>query len=125
MEPAGPVQHLATLVEGRLSTPAPSALELAVALHPTPAVCGSPRGEALAVIDELEQLDRGRYAGPVGWVDGRGNGRWAVALRCAELDGRQARLLAGVGVVADSDPGAELEETQAKLQPLLSALVRP
>jgi isochorismate synthase EntC len=125
VESVANVQHLATLVEGRLSSPAPSALELAVALHPTPAVCGDPRDAALAVIDELEGMDRGRYAGPVGWVDGRGNGSWAVGIRCAELDGATARLSAGVGVVADSDPSAELEETRAKLQALLTALVRP
>ena len=123
--PAGPVQHLATLVEGRLSSPAPSALELATALHPTPAVCGWPREEALGLIAELERIDRGRYAGPVGWVDADGNGRWAVALRCAELDGNRARLLAGNGMVADSDPDAELAETRAKFQAMLSALIRP
>jgi menaquinone-specific isochorismate synthase len=100
-------------------------LTLALALHPTPAVCGSPREEALAVIGELEALDRGRYAGPVGWVDAAGNGRWAVGLRCAEVDGHRARVLAGVGVVADSDPDAELAETRAKLQAMLAALIRP
>lgn len=119
------VQHLATLVEGRLSSPPASVVELLTALHPTPAVCGSPRDAALGLIDELEALDRGRYAGPVGWVDHRGNGAWAVGIRCAEIDGARARLFAGVGVVADSDPEAELAETRAKLQALLSALVRP
>jgi menaquinone-specific isochorismate synthase len=119
------VQHLATLVEGRLSAPAPSALTLARALHPTPAVGGSPTAEALKVIEELEGLDRGRYAGPVGWVDAAGNGRFAVGIRSAELDGATARLFAGVGVVADSDPAAELAETRVKLQALLSAVVRP
>jgi len=119
------VQHLATLVEGRLSSPPASVVELLTALHPTPAVCGSPRDEALALIDEFEHLDRGRYAGPVGWVDHRGNGSWAVGIRCAEIDDNEARLFAGVGVVADSDPAAELAETRAKLQALLNALVRP
>jgi menaquinone-specific isochorismate synthase len=119
------VQHLATLVEGRLSSPPASVVELLTALHPTPAVCGSPRPAALALIDRYEQLDRGRYAGPVGWVDAAGNGEWAVGLRCAELDGTRARLFAGVGVVADSDPELELAETQAKLQALLSVLLRP
>jgi menaquinone-specific isochorismate synthase len=119
------VQHLASLVTGRLSSPPADALTLAAALHPTPAVGGSPRKEALAAIAELEGLDRGRWAGPVGWVDGRGNGTFAVGIRSAELDGRRARLLAGVGVVADSDPAAELAETRAKLQALLTALVRP
>jgi len=119
------VQHLATLVHGRLSLPPASALALAGALHPTPAVCGSPREAARAAIGRLEGLDRGRYAGPVGWVDGRGDGAFAVAIRCAELDGSRARLLAGVGVVADSDPAAELAETRAKFQAVLSALVVP
>jgi isochorismate synthase len=119
------VQHLGTAVEGRLSRPEPSVLELVAALQPTPALGGFPRAEALAMISELEPLDRGPYGGPVGWVDGQGNGEWAVAIRCAEIDGRQGRLLAGVGVVAGSDPDAELAETQAKFQAMLSALVRP
>jgi menaquinone-specific isochorismate synthase len=119
------VSHLATLVEGRLSSPPASAIELMTALHPTPAVCGSPRAEALALIDRYEALDRGPYAGPVGWIDAAGNGEWAVGLRCAVLDGDTARLFAGVGVVADSDPEAELAETQAKLQAVLAAVIRP
>lgn len=123
--PVANVQHLATLVEGRLSMPAPSVLELVAVLHPTPAVGGVPRALALATIDELEKLDRGRYAGPVGWVDGAGNGRWAVGLRCAEIDGNRARLFAGNGIVADSDPITELAETRAKLQALLGAILRP
>jgi len=122
--PAGSVQHLATLVEGRLAHPAPSVLELVAALHPTPAVGGSPRAAALAVVDELEDLDRGRYAGPVGWVDAAGNGAWAVGIRGVELEGPTARVRAGVGVVADSDPVAELEETRAKLAATLGALTR-
>ncbi|HSL59659.1 MAG TPA: isochorismate synthase, partial [Acidimicrobiales bacterium] len=119
------VQHLATLLEGRLSQPPASVLEMATALHPTPAVCGQPRDRALALIAELEGADRGRYAGPVGWVDAAGNGEWAVGVRSAELDGTRARVFAGVGVVADSDPEAELAETRAKLQALLGALLRP
>jgi menaquinone-specific isochorismate synthase len=119
------VQHLATLVEGRLSQPLPSVLELVAALHPTPAVGGDPREEAMAMIAELEPRGRGRYAGPVGWVDGLGNGEFAVGIRSAELSGARARVCAGVGVVADSDPEAELAETQAKFQAMLSALVRP
>ena len=122
---AGPVQHLATVVEGRLSRPAPSVLDLVAALHPTPAVGGWPREQALEVIGQLEGADRGRYAGPVGWVDGQGNGAWAVGIRGVELDGTDARLFAGVGVVADSDPLAELAETRSKAQSLLSVLVRP
>ena len=123
--PVANVQHLATLVEGRLSAPAASVLELVAALHPTPAVCGVPRDLALATIAELEQLDRGRYAGPVGWVDAAGNGRWAVGLRCAEIERHRARLFAGNGIVADSDPITELAETRAKLQALLGAILRP
>lgn len=121
----GPVAHLATPIAGRLTTPAPSALELARLLHPTPAVGGTPRGAALDAIRALEGFDRGRYAGPVGWVDARGDGEWAIALRGAELDGARARLVAGAGIVAGSDPDAEWAETQAKLEPMLRALVRP
>jgi menaquinone-specific isochorismate synthase len=119
------VQHLATLVEGRLSRPTPSVLELVAALHPTPAVAGRPRTAAVDWIVANEGFDRSRYAGTVGWADGRGNGTWAVAVRCAEIDGPAARVFAGNGIVADSDPDAELAETQAKLQALLSAIVRP
>ncbi|MGI9118838.1 MAG: isochorismate synthase [Acidimicrobiales bacterium] len=122
---AGNVQHLASLVEGRLSSPSASVLALVAALHPTPAVCGWPRAEALDLIDELEGLDRGRYAGAVGWVDADGNGRFAVAIRGVELDGPRARLLAGNGIVADSDPATELAETRSKLQAVLSAVVQP
>ncbi len=119
------VSHLATFVEGRLSSPPATAIELMTALHPTPAVCGSPREAALALIDRYEDLDRGPYAGPVGWVDATGDGEWAVGLRGAILDGPTARLFAGVGVVPDSDPAAELTETQAKLQAVLAAIIRP
>lgn len=118
------VQHLATLVEGRLSQPPPSILELVTALHPTPAVNGLPRDLATAWILEHEGFDRGRYAGTVGWVDGRGNGTWAVSIRCAEVHGAHARLYAGNGIVADSDPDTELAETQVKLQAVLGALAR-
>ncbi len=118
------VHHLGTRVEGRLSVPAASVLELVTALHPTPAVGGDPQAAALALIDELERTDRGRYAGPTGWVDGAGNGAFVVAIRSAQLDGAEARLLAGVGVVADSDPEAELAETRAKLQAVLPALLQ-
>lgn len=119
------VQHLATYLEGRLSSPAASALELVCAVHPTPAVGGDPRDVALDLIAELEGTDRGAYAGPVGWVDASGNGDWVVGIRSAEVVGTTARLFAGVGVVADSDPDAELAETRAKFQAMLSALVRP
>jgi isochorismate synthase len=119
------VQHLGTSVEGRLSSPPPSVLELVAALQPTPALGGHPRADALALIAQLEPFDRGPYGGPVGWVDARGDGEWAVGIRCAQVRGHTARLLAGVGVVAGSDPDAELAETQAKFQAMLSAIVRP
>lgn len=119
------VQHLATLVEGRLSRPEPSVLELVERLHPTPAVGGDPREAALAVQREIEQLDRRRYAGAVGWVDANGDGEWAVGIRSAEFDGATVRVYAGNGIVADSDPATELAETQAKFAAVLGALVRP
>ena len=116
------VSHLATRVSGVLRRPAPSALALAGLLHPTPAVGGLPRSEALATIADLEGFDRGLYAGPVGWVDANGDGEWAVALRGAQLDGPRARLVAGAGIVAGSDPEAEWAETEAKLRPMLAAV---
>jgi menaquinone-specific isochorismate synthase len=119
------VQHLATMVEGRLSHPPASVLELVAALHPTPAVAGWPLAPALEYIAAHEGIDRDRYAGAVGWVDAAGNGTWAVAIRSAIVEGRVARLFAGVGVVGDSDPKAELAETEAKFQAVLSAIVRP
>jgi menaquinone-specific isochorismate synthase len=120
------VSHLATTIAGNVEPrSASSALELALRLHPTPAVAGAPRDAALAMLENLETFDRGRYAGPVGWVDAQGDGEWAVALRCAELDGTAARLVAGAGVVAGSDPDAEWAETQAKLEPMLRVLVQP
>ncbi len=85
-------------------------------------MAGLPLAEALAAIARLESFDRGLYAGPVGWVDARGDGDWAVALRCASLDGSRARLAAGAGIVADSEPDDEWGETEAKLEPMLAAL---
>jgi menaquinone-specific isochorismate synthase len=121
------VQHLGTRIEGRLSSPPPNVLTLVRALSPTPALGGHPREKALALIADVEGVQRDRYGGAVGWVDAAGNGTWAVAIRCAELspDRRRARLHAGGGIVADSDPMAELAETQAKFQAMLSALIRP
>jgi menaquinone-specific isochorismate synthase len=115
------VHHLGTRVVGRLAADR-SALALAAALHPTAAVGGDPAEVAVEVIRELENMDRGRYAGPVGWMDAHGNGEWGIGLRCAQLDGNQARLFAGGGIVAGSDPAAELAETMSKLRPMRSAL---
>jgi len=120
------VSHLATRITGRLAPATPeTALELVARIHPTPAVGGDPTPTALRYLVEVEGFERGRYAGPVGWVDARGDGAWAVGIRCAEVDGAHARIFAGNGVVAGSDPADELTETQLKLQALLAALVRP
>jgi menaquinone-specific isochorismate synthase len=117
------VLHLASDVRGTLD-PAdpPSLLRLAESVHPTAAVGGTPREPALRLITELEGMDRGRYAGPVGWVDAEGNGELGVALRCAQLSGTTARLFAGCGVVADSDPDTEVREAAAKLVAIRDAL---
>jgi menaquinone-specific isochorismate synthase len=103
----------------------PTSLEIAALLQPTPAVGGLPVDAALRWQRENEGFDRGCYAGPVGWVDSRGDGEWVLGLRCATISGRRATLYAGNGIVAGSDPEAELGETQLKLQALLAALVRP
>jgi isochorismate synthase len=116
------VWHLSTRFRGLLREPPPGALELVEALHPTPAIAGDPRGPALEAIADLEPFDRGAYAGPVGWVDANGDGEWAIALRCAELRGERATLYAGAGIVADSQPIAELEETERKFRAFLDAL---
>ncbi len=121
------VQHLGTLIEGHLSDGHPPLLDLARMLCPTPALGGHPRLEALEIIAHLEGFDRKNYGGAVGWIDANGNGTWAVAIRCAELseDRKSARIIAGGGIVAASDPTTELAETQAKFQAMLSAIVRP
>jgi len=121
------VQHLGTRLEGQLSSPPPGVMTLVRALTPTPALGGYPGPEALALIADVEGVERDRYGGAVGWLDANGNGTFAVAIRCAQLsgDGTVARLHAGGGIVADSDPLAELAETQAKFQAMLSALIRP
>lgn len=119
------VQHLATRAYGRLAAgeaASHSALALAAALHPTAAVCGTPAEAAMELIRDLEGMDRGRYAGPVGWVDARGNGEWGIALRCGQLAGRSARLFAGCGIVAESDPPAEVAEARAKFWPMRYAI---
>ncbi|MBI3997646.1 MAG: isochorismate synthase [Armatimonadetes bacterium] len=115
------VQHLCTPIEGRLADHL-SIFDLIDRLHPTPAVGGMPSDAALHWVAEHEGLERGWYAGPVGWVDCTGNGEFAVAIRSALLRGSEAILYAGCGIVADSDPDAEYEESQLKLRPLVSAL---
>jgi len=122
------VSHLATPIGGRLARRdgrLPSALQLVAALHPTAAVGGHPAEAALAYLEKVEGFDRGPYAGPVGWVDARGDGAWALGIRSAQVEGNRASMYAGNGMVAGSDPVAELAETQLKLQALLAALVRP
>jgi isochorismate synthase len=116
------VWHLSTRFRGVLSEPAPTALELVAALHPTPAVGGEPRSTARAAIRELEPFDRGLYAGPVGWIDADGDGEWALALRCALLRRDHATLYAGAGIVEGSDPAAEVAETETKFRAFLDSL---
>jgi menaquinone-specific isochorismate synthase len=117
------VSHLASDVTGILDPDDPAGLlRLADAVHPTAAVGGTPREAAVELIAELEGMDRGRYAGPVGWVDGEGDGELGIALRCALLDGPTARLYAGCGVVADSDPDTEVREAAAKMAAVRDAL---
>ncbi len=118
------VMHLASDVTGVVDGPV-SSLRLAGLLHPSAAVCGTPTPAALAAIAETEGLDRGRYAGPVGWIDLAGDGEWAIALRCGQLDATDPRaitLYAGCGIVGRSEPAAEIAETEAKLRPMLDAL---
>jgi menaquinone-specific isochorismate synthase len=121
------VMHLATDVTGVLAD-GTSSLGLAAALHPSAAVCGTPTAEAAALIEAVEGMDRDRYAGPVGWIDAEGDGEWGIALRCARVDAddaRRLRLFAGCGIVAGSDPAAELAESDAKLLPMRQALLGP
>jgi menaquinone-specific isochorismate synthase len=120
------VSHLATRITAKLDPEhRETALQLVARVHPTAAVGGNPVDAAVPYLQKVEGFDRGRYAGPVGWMDGRGDGAWAIGIRSAELDGAAARIFAGNGVVAGSDPADELAETQLKLQALLAALVRP
>lgn len=120
---AGSVNHLATPVHGLLRDENISVLDLVARLHPTAAVAGSPTAVALSLINDLESIDRGRYAGAVGWVDANGDGEFAVAIRCAQLDRQVAHLYAGSGIVAGSDPDREYEETLWKLETMLNTLV--
>ena len=115
------IQHLAAPIRAQLAKPI-GAIELAGLLHPTPAVGGEPGETAARLIPALEGLDRGWYAGPVGWTDASGDGEFCVALRCALLRGRVAHCYAGCGIVRDSDPAAELAETEVKLEAMLPVL---
>ncbi|UVS76851.1 Isochorismate synthase DhbC [Actinokineospora sp. UTMC 2448] len=115
------VWHLSTRVTGTLADPDVSSLRLAAALHPTPAICGTPTALARDTIAELEPFDRGFYSGVVGWCDASGDGEWVVAIRCAEVAGSRMRLFAGAGIMPASDPAAELAETSAKFGTLLGA----
>jgi len=117
------VMHLATDVTGVVhDSDGASVLDLAAALHPSAAVGGTPTKVAVELIAEIEGMDRGRYAGPVGWMDTQGDGEFGIALRSGQVDGAQVRLFAGCGIVADSDPEAELAEAQAKFLPVRDAL---
>ena len=118
------VLHLATDIVGA-ALPRATSLDLAAAAHPTAAVCGVPRAEATAAIQDLEPMSRARYAGPVGWLSASGDGEWGVALRCGQIDAsdpRRIRIFAGAGIVEQSVPAAELAETDAKLAPMIAAL---
>lgn len=114
--------HLVTPVSGELRDARTSSLELSLALHPTPAVCGVPEDAALAAITDLESFDRGFFAGAVGWCDHTGDGQWFVTIRCGEISGHRADLYAGAGIVVGSDPESEAAETSAKFTTLLKAL---
>lgn len=114
--------HLSTRIEGTLEDTATSSLELALAMHPTPAVCGYPTDKAKAAIQDIEGYDRGLFTGMVGWCDSSGDGEWVVTIRCAEVEANQVRLYAGAGVVAGSSPEKELAETGAKFNTMLNAL---
>jgi isochorismate synthase len=116
------VWHLGTTIAGELIDSDITALRLAAALHPTPAVCGTPTAGARTLVGELEPFERGFYAGAVGWVDAAGDGEWAVAIRCAEVAVASMRLYAGGGIVPASDPQTELDETSAKFRTLLHAM---
>lgn len=113
--------HLSTLIEGRLSDPSLNALQLACQLHPTPAVCGLPTNKARQLIRLVENFDRGLFTGVVGWCDAKGNGEWAVTIRCGTVNGNIVRLFAGAGIVEASQPASEWAEIQTKLGTMLKA----
>jgi menaquinone-specific isochorismate synthase len=117
----GDIRHLSTTFEGG-AHPGTRITDLLSALHPTAAVAGTPTKSAIELIRDLEKHERGRYAGPVGWLEPSGDGEFAIALRCGIIDGSRATLYTGAGLVEGSDPGLEFEETQIKLGPMLGAL---
>jgi isochorismate synthase len=116
------MMHLSTAMQGTLKDPDVCALSLALSLHPTPAVCGSPIACAHEAIRDIEPFERRYFSGMVGWVDAKGDGEWAVSIRCAETEGRCLRLYAGAGIVAGSTAEQELAETSAKFRTMLSAM---
>ena len=120
------VMHLATDVTGALAEKLAhvDAFTILEQLHPSAAVCGTPREQATSLIAEIEGMSRGRYAGPVGWIDAAGDGELGIALRCGQIQGRSIRIFAGCGIVAGSDPEKELAESEAKLIPMRSALIK-
>ncbi|AGC45604.1 isochorismate synthase DhbC [Myxococcus stipitatus DSM 14675] len=127
--PAGPslvntqtMWHLSSRIVGELRDPSISSVTLALAMHPTPAVCGYPTELAHAAIGDIEPFERGYYTGAVGWCDVNGDGQWAVTIRCAEADEHSLRLFAGAGIVAGSKPESELAETEAKFRTMLQAM---
>lgn len=119
------MMHLSTVIEGELSDPNTHSLALALALHPTPAVCGAPQKKAEQCLLELEGFDRDLFTGIVGWSDSNGDGEWVVTIRCAQIDNTRIRLYAGAGVIAGSSPEKELAETGAKFNTILQALGLP
>ncbi|RSD29515.1 isochorismate synthase [Vibrio pectenicida] len=113
--------HLSTVLKGEIDNPHTNSLQIAADLHPTPAVCGFPRQSAYAAIKEIERFERGYFTGMVGWCDARGNGEWVVTIRCAEVSQKAMSIYAGAGIVNESSPQSELEETGAKMNTILRA----
>lgn len=114
--------HLSTVIEGEVADPSMTSFELAQAIHPTPAICGTPTAEAMEKIKEIESFNRDFFTGMVGWCDASGDGEWAIIIRCAEVCESHIRLFAGAGIVKDSKPEEELAETEVKFQTMLRAL---
>lgn len=113
--------HLSTRLEGQAIDPEINSLQIAAELHPTPAVCGFPRHSAYQAIKQIEKFERGYFSGMIGWCDARGNGEWVVTIRCAEVSQREMCIFAGAGIVHESSPQSELEETGAKMSTILKA----